>query len=91
MEPAAPEGTSTPRELLAALRDGRVAGGIWLIAVPGLVFGTIGVLAPLRLDDLGVSAAAIGAAWLGAVAARGGREPARRAASRTGAGGSSRA
>jgi predicted MFS family arabinose efflux permease len=66
MEPAAPEGTSSPRELLAALRDGRVAGGMWLIAVPGLVFGTIGVLAPLRLDDLGVSAAAIGAAWLAA-------------------------
>ena len=66
MEPAAPEGTSSPRELLAALRDGRVAGGMWLIAVPGLIFGTIGVLAPLRLDDLGVSAAAIGAAWLGA-------------------------
>ena len=66
MEPAEPEGTSTPRELLAALRDGRVAGGIWLIAVPGLVFGTIGVLAPLRLDDLGVGAAVIGAAWLGA-------------------------
>ncbi len=66
MEPAEPEGTSTPRELLAALRDGRVAGGIWLIAVPGLVFGTIGVLVPLRLDDLGATAAVIGAAWLGA-------------------------
>ena len=51
--PAAPEGTSTPRELLGALRDGRVAAGIWLIVVPGLMFGTIGVLAPLRLDDLG--------------------------------------
>jgi MFS family permease len=59
-----PEGTSTPRELLAALRDGRVAGGIWLIAVPGLMFGTIGVLGPLRLDDLGVGASAIGAIWL---------------------------
>jgi predicted MFS family arabinose efflux permease len=66
MEPAAPEGTSTPAELWHALHDGRVIGGMWLIAVPGLVFGTIGVLAPLRLDDLGVSAAAIGAAWLGA-------------------------
>ena len=39
---------------------------MWLIAVPGLVFGTIGVLAPLRLDDLGVGAAAIGAAWIAA-------------------------
>jgi predicted MFS family arabinose efflux permease len=64
MEPAAAEGTSTPRELLAGLHDGRVAGGMWLIAVPGLVFGTIGVLAPLRLDELGVGATAIGAAWL---------------------------
>ena len=75
MPPAAPEGTSSPRELLAALRDGRVAGGIWLIAVPGLVFGTIGVLAPLRLDDLGVSAAAIGAAWLGAALLESGVSP----------------
>jgi predicted MFS family arabinose efflux permease len=64
--PAEAEGTSPPSELLQALRDGRVAGGIWLIAVPGLLFGTIGVLAPLRLDDLGVGASAIGAAWLGA-------------------------
>jgi predicted MFS family arabinose efflux permease len=73
--PAAPEGTSTPRELVAALRDGRVAGGIWLIAVPGLLFGTIGVLAPLRLDDLGVGAAAIGAAWLGAALLESGVSP----------------
>ena len=66
--PAEPEGTSPPRELLAALRDGRVAAGMWLIAVPGVLFGTIGVLAPLRLDDLGVSAGVIGAAWLVAAA-----------------------
>jgi predicted MFS family arabinose efflux permease len=64
--PAAPEGTSPPRELLAALRDRRVAAGMWLIAVPGLVFGTIGVLAPLRLDDFGLGATAIAATWLGA-------------------------
>jgi predicted MFS family arabinose efflux permease len=73
--PAPPEGTSTPRELLAALRDGRVAGGIWLIAVPGLLFGTIGVLAPLRLDELGVGAAVIGAAWLGAALLESGVSP----------------
>ena len=66
--PAAPEGTSSPRELLAALGDGRVAAGMWLIAVPGLVFGSIAVLAPLRLDDLGAGAAVIGAAFLGAAA-----------------------
>jgi predicted MFS family arabinose efflux permease len=73
--PAAAEGTSSPRELLAALRDGRVAGGIWLIAVPGLLFGTIGVLAPLRLDDLGAGAATIGATWLGAAALETGVSP----------------
>jgi predicted MFS family arabinose efflux permease len=73
--PAEPEGTSSPRELVAAVRDGRVAAGIWLIAVPGLLFGTIGVLAPLRLDDLGASAGLIGAAWLGAAALESGVSP----------------
>src|SRR5215217_9284566 len=73
--PAQPQGTSPPRELLASLRDGRVAAGMWLIAVPGLLFGTIGVLAPLRLDDLGAGAGVIGAAWLGAAALESGVSP----------------
>ena len=57
------------------MRDGRVAGGMWLIAVPGLVFGTIGVLAPLRLDELGASATVIGAAWLCAALLEAGVSP----------------
>ena len=73
--PAEPEGTSSPRELWAALRDARVASGIWLIAVPGLLFGTVGVLAPLRFDDLGVGAGVIGAAFLGAGALETGVSP----------------
>jgi predicted MFS family arabinose efflux permease len=73
--PAVPEGTSSPRELLAALKDGRVAGGMWLIAVPGLIFGTIGVLAPLRLDDFGVGATVIGATWLAAALLEAGVSP----------------
>ena len=73
--PAEPEGTSSPSELWAALRDGRVAAGIWLIAVPGLLFGTVNVLAPLRLDDLGVGAGVIGAAFLGAAALESGVSP----------------
>ena len=73
--PAAPEGVASPRELLAAVRDGRVAAGMWLIAVPGLLFGTIGVLAPLRLDELGVGAGVIGAAWLGAALLESGVSP----------------
>ena len=72
---AEPEGTSPPRELATALRDGRVAAGIWLIALPGLLFGTIGVLGPLRLDDLGVGAAGIGAAWIGAALLESGVSP----------------
>ena len=28
---------------------------MWLITMPGLLFGTIGVLAPLRLDELGAA------------------------------------
>ena len=32
--------------------------------LPGLLFGTLGVLGPLRLDELGAGAAAIGATWL---------------------------
>lgn len=39
------------------------------------MFGTIGVLGPLRLDDLGVSAAVIGAAWLGAALLESGVSP----------------
>jgi predicted MFS family arabinose efflux permease len=73
--PAEPEGTSPPRELLAALRDSRVAGGIWLIAVPGMLFGAIGVLVPLRLDELGVGAFAIGATWLAAAVLESGVSP----------------
>jgi predicted MFS family arabinose efflux permease len=73
--PPAPEGTSTPRELVDALRDSRVAAGMWLIAVPGLLFGTIGVLAPLRFDELGAGAAVIGAAFLAAGALETGVSP----------------
>jgi MFS family permease len=46
------------------LRDRAVLGGMWLMALPALLFGTLGVLAPLRLDDLGASGAAIGAVFL---------------------------
>ena len=43
--------------------------------MPGLLFGTIGVLAPLRLDDLGAGATAIGGAWLAAAALESGVSP----------------
>jgi len=51
-----------------ALADGRILAGIWLVALPALLFGTLSVLAPLRLSELGFGAVAIGAVWLVAAA-----------------------
>jgi predicted MFS family arabinose efflux permease len=65
---AQPEGDSRLRTLLASLADRRVAAGMWLTALPGLLFGTLAVLGPLRMDELGAGATAIAAAWLIAAA-----------------------
>ncbi len=54
--------------LARATRDPRVAGGMWLMTLPGLLFGTISVLGPLRLDDLGAGTVAIAACFLVAAA-----------------------
>ncbi|MHB1876981.1 MAG: MFS transporter, partial [Streptosporangiaceae bacterium] len=59
--PAEPQGL---RATAAALRDSGVRTGLWLTAVPGLGFGVIDVLAPLRLAGLGASALAISATFL---------------------------
>lgn len=56
------------RRLAAAVLDRRVATAMWLVVLPGLVFGTVGVLAPLRLDALGASAVAIAAVFLAGAA-----------------------
>lgn len=62
--PASPTAGGSLRDLLVAARDPRVARGMWLVTLPGLLFGTIGVLGPLRLDELGVGSALIAAAFL---------------------------
>jgi MFS family permease len=41
---------------------------MWLTTLPGLLFGTVAVLGPLRLDELGAGATAIAAAFLAAAA-----------------------
>jgi MFS family permease len=64
----APVGDGSLRGLWRSLADGQVRTGLVLITVPGLLFGTLSVLGPLRLDELGASAAAIGATWLLAAA-----------------------
>ena len=65
---AAPLGDGSLRGLAGALRNGQVRTGLALITVPGLLFGTLSVLGPLRLDELGATTAAIGAIWLMAAA-----------------------
>ena len=51
-----------------ALTDTRVLSGVWLTALPATFFGAFSVLTPLRLDDLGATAAGVGAVFLGAAA-----------------------
>ena len=61
-------GVARLRTLFASIGDRRVAAGMWLTALPGVLFGTMSVLGALRLDALGAGAAAIGAAFLLAAA-----------------------
>ena len=49
---------------IRALRSRRIQLGVWFVVLPALFFGTLSVLAPLRLDELGFSAVAIGVLWL---------------------------
>jgi MFS family permease len=49
----------------------RVRIGMWLVALPGLGFGVLDVLVPLRLDDLGVQEAGVAATFLVAATVEG--------------------
>jgi MFS family permease len=53
------------------LTTSRVRLGMWLVALPGLGFGVLNVLVPLRLDALGAAEAGIAAAFLLSAAAEG--------------------
>ena len=68
---AAATSTPTPQRpqplstLVNALRRNRtIQTGVWLCLLPALCFGTLSVLAPLRLSALGWGAAAVGATYL---------------------------
>jgi MFS family permease len=61
---AVPDGTARLRDLLTAARQRPVLAGMWLTTLPGLLFGVIGVLAPLRLDELGAGSTAIAIVFL---------------------------
>jgi MFS family permease len=50
--------------LRQAFGERRFAGGLYLMSLPALLFGVLTVLVPLRLGDLGWSAAAIGVVFI---------------------------
>ena len=47
-----------------AMRDRHILAGFWFVLLPALLFGTLTVLAPLRLSRLGLGSVAIGAVFL---------------------------
>jgi MFS family permease len=63
-----PRTTAQPVSLRATLSSRSVRLGMWLVVIPGLGFGVLDVLVPLRLDDLGVGQAGIAATFLIAAA-----------------------
>jgi MFS family permease len=65
--PAALE-QADPRRLTAFITEPRLAGGLYLMALPALLFGVLAVLIPLRLDGLGWGAVGIGALFVSAAA-----------------------
>jgi MFS family permease len=74
--PAADGGSDTGnRGLAAAVRDRRVLGAMWLVALPSLISGALSVLGSLRLHHLGAGPTAIGATFLVAAAIEAGVGP----------------
>ena len=67
-EDARPGSDADLRRVAAAARIPGVRIGIWLVALPAIGSGVVNVLVPLRLDDLGATGIAIGAAYLLAAA-----------------------
>ena len=53
----------TVQSLVRAVRRPPIALGWWLIALPGLLFGVLSVLGPLRMHALGYTAAGIAAVF----------------------------
>jgi MFS family permease len=63
--PEPPRGPRTTlRMVRRGLREPRIGLGMWIVALVGLLYGTLGVLGPLRLDELGAGAATIAVTFL---------------------------
>jgi len=63
------------RAALPALRDPRLAMGLWLTGLAGIAFGVLDVLAPLQLARLGASGTVIAATFLCAALIESGLSP----------------
>jgi MFS family permease len=59
-----PERSAVMRAAVRAFSRPAVIAAFWLFTLPAIFAGTIEVLAPLRLDELGASGAAIGVVFL---------------------------
>ncbi len=70
-----PQAPQPLRAALPALRDRQVMMGCWLMALAGIAFGTLDVLAPLRLSRLGVSGTVIAVTFLCAALVESGLSP----------------
>ncbi len=67
--PAAPPPPRRPLEaVVRAMASRPVVIAFWLVSLPALLSGVLGVLGPLRLDELGAGGVAIGAIFLAAAA-----------------------
>lgn len=60
----APHSDAQAGAFAPALKDHRVLVGMWLTMLGALLYGTLAVLAPLRLSHLGASNVTVGAAFL---------------------------
>ena len=54
--------------LFGALAKRGMLASVWLVALPSMAFGALGVLAPLQFHELGLGAIGISAVWLVAIA-----------------------
>ncbi|HTU07688.1 MAG TPA: MFS transporter [Trebonia sp.] len=73
--PRTPPGRQGLRAAWPALRDRRLRMGMWLMALAGIAFGVVDVLAPLRLNELGASGTVIAATFLGGAVLESGLSP----------------
>jgi MFS family permease len=63
------------RSVLKVLRRPQILEGVTLLLVPGICFGVLGVIAPLRIDSLGGGAAIIAGVYTASAIIEGGLSP----------------